>query len=161
MGAPTHAVGTHLVIVGELVGLHDVFGRQGGFHHAALTDLFRVLLAAQRGGHGCRQDGGVTGGVGPPQSPIPSPSHGQPTWRDTGTVQVAAQVTQVTVHVVDGGAVPVAEGTPAGAIAVTPGLGGLGDIWMCGREVGVTLGPHPTWAQYLRTPACCCARMSP
>lgn len=44
-------------------------------------------------------------------------------------VQVAAHVAQVTLHVVDGGTVAVAEGAPAGAIAVTPGLGGLGDIW--------------------------------
>lgn len=43
---------THLVVVGELVGLHGVLGRQGGFHHAALAHLLRVLLAARRGGHG-------------------------------------------------------------------------------------------------------------
>lgn len=48
MGAPTH-----LVVVGELVGLHGVLSSQGGFHHAALAHLLRVLLAAGRGGHGC------------------------------------------------------------------------------------------------------------
>ena len=29
MGAPTHATATHIIVVGELVGLHGVFGRQG------------------------------------------------------------------------------------------------------------------------------------
>jgi len=81
----------------------------------------------------------------PPQSPTPSPSRGQPTWGDTGTVCVAARVAQVTVHVVDGGAVPVAEGAPARAVAVTLGIGGLGDIY--GARSRVTLGPSPAWAR--------------
>ena len=49
-------------------------------------------------------------------------------------MQVTAQVTQVTLHVVDGGAVPVTEGAPAGALTVTLGLGGLGGI--CGGGGG-------------------------
>lgn len=44
-------MGTHLVVIGELVGLHGVFSCQCGFHYAALTDLLRVLLAAERRGH--------------------------------------------------------------------------------------------------------------
>lgn len=134
MGAPTRATATHLVVVGELVGLHGIFGCQGGFHHAALADLLRVLLAAGRRGYGCGRDG-VTQCAGPPPPPpqnaVPSPSHGKPTWGDMGTVQVAAQVT---LQVVDGAAVPVAEGAAAGAITVTLGLGGLGDI--CGGDWG-------------------------
>lgn len=90
---------------------------------------------------------GVTVAVGPPQGPISSPSRSQPTWGDTGTVQVAAQVPQVALHVVDGSAVPLAQGAPAGAVAVTAGIRDLGDICGSSRSHTGAISPYPAMAE--------------
>lgn len=54
---------------------------------------------------------------------------------------VVAQVAQVPLHVVDGGAAVVAEGAPAQGVPISTGLGGFGDIYGGGEyRVGVTPG---------------------
>lgn len=48
---------------------------------------------------------------------------------------MVAQVAQVPLHVVDGGAAVVAEGAPAQGVPISTGLGGFGDIYG-GENIG-------------------------